>query len=82
VKPKGRDLALSPEATPDELFDLALEYPDEVLANPALRLIALEDPGSYRALTRHARLGRTARLAEAEWRLFGLRAYLASRKRG
>jgi hypothetical protein len=50
VKLTGVDLARSPEATLDELLSLAEKFPEEVLANPALPLLALEAPQKYALL--------------------------------
>jgi hypothetical protein len=61
MRPTGRDLASSPEATLDELLAAATEYPEEVLANPALPLLALEDPAAYERIRREA-LASQARL--------------------
>src|SRR5262245_6153766 len=74
----GRDLARSPNASPAELEDAAAEHPDEVLSNPALPLLALEDPAAYervqvKALLSQARLRveeAVARLDDRRRRLF------------
>jgi hypothetical protein len=68
--PAGRDLARSPEATPEALLALAASHPDRVLANPALPLLSLEDPALYRRLVVRARYAQAgARLREAVRRL-------------
>lgn len=42
--------AADPNATPDELFNAAHNYPNEVLNNPALALISLEDPAFWQKI--------------------------------
>jgi hypothetical protein len=55
--------ASSPDTAPALLLELAKKYPSEVLANPALPLIALEDPELG------ARITNTAKLVLAEGEL-------------
>jgi hypothetical protein len=50
--------ALHPEASLDLLLTLADRHPYAVLQNPALDLLALEDPGKWRQLVFSARLAR------------------------
>lgn len=50
--------ALHPEASLDLLLSLAERHPYAVLQNPALDLLALEDPGKWRQLVYTARLMR------------------------
>jgi hypothetical protein len=53
-----RALALSAQAKLSDLKPLADEWPDEVLANPALPLLALEDPAGYEQVVSQARFSR------------------------
>lgn len=46
--------AADPETSPDALLDLAVSYPEAVLGNPALPLLALEDPGAVADIRRAA----------------------------
>jgi hypothetical protein len=70
MKPAGRDLASSPDASPAELLAAATTHPDEVLANPALPLLALEDPAAYERVRRDALLSQARlRVEEAVARL-------------
>jgi hypothetical protein len=57
MNPSEASQASSPETAPARLFELAGRYPSEVLANPSLALIALEDPDLG------ARIANTAKLA-------------------
>jgi hypothetical protein len=78
-RPTERDLARSPEATADDLRALSSKYPEEVLSNPTLPLLALEDPGAYARVVGVASLVRITReldaaylrLDERRQRLFG-----------
>ena len=45
-----RTLATNPEASPEELFRLVVQFPSEVLANPVLPLLALERPDVYQKI--------------------------------
>src|SRR5688572_9854045 len=63
---KERDLARSPAATPSELRGLASKHPDEVLANAALPLLALEDPALYEEIYFRARRERARRVLRSE----------------
>jgi hypothetical protein len=64
-RPVGRGWASSPEATPDELLDLAEEHPAEVLANPALPLLAREEPATYGLILSVARRWRAEKVIAA-----------------
>lgn len=45
-------LARSPDVDPTRLLQLAANWPEEVLANPLLPLLALEDPNLYQSVLR------------------------------
>lgn len=53
-----------PNLSPGEILRLAVEHPAKVLANPALPLIALEDPTLWRRITTRARLELANRVLE------------------
>ena len=50
--------ASDPSMSPVALSSLAFEYPDQVLANPSLPLIALSDPAAWREIVGGARIAR------------------------
>ncbi len=52
----SRQKALDPNTDPEVLCDIAGEYPDEVLANPVMPLLLLEDPsGLWARITGRAK---------------------------
>jgi len=54
-------LALAPSTLPATLLRLADHYPDEVLRNPVLPLLALEDPELWGLIRHHAAVGTSKR---------------------
>ncbi len=60
--------ALDPNTSPEDLYDLTSWYPDEVLANAGLELLALEAPVMWQRIYGRAHVYKHTRIFAVEFR--------------